>query len=77
LLPEFGIVGWDIAVTPERPVIIECNDNPHHVLCQQAKGCSIRNAGFMSVPDCAAARSQAILDHKVTVFQSREKAKRA
>lgn len=38
LFPEFGIVGWDIAVTPDGPTVIECNDIPYHGLYQLAFG---------------------------------------
>ncbi|MEO9575136.1 MAG: sugar-transfer associated ATP-grasp domain-containing protein [Tateyamaria sp.] len=77
LFPEFGIVGWDIAVGPDGPVIIECNDNPYHVLWQLAAGEGIRNDHFLPRFKAAAARSDAILRGKVATFQARQAAKSA
>ncbi|TNF58915.1 MAG: hypothetical protein EP307_11450 [Rhodobacteraceae bacterium] len=77
LFPEFGIVGWDIAVGPDGPVIIECNDNPYHVLWQLANRRGIRNAEFMPAFDEAARRSRAILAGKVATYRARVKAKSA
>ncbi|MEL7092601.1 MAG: sugar-transfer associated ATP-grasp domain-containing protein [Pseudomonadota bacterium] len=36
VFPEFGICGFDVAVTPDGPKILECNDNPSHNLYQIA-----------------------------------------
>ncbi|WP_299375245.1 sugar-transfer associated ATP-grasp domain-containing protein [uncultured Tateyamaria sp.] len=77
LFPEFGLVGWDIAVGPDGPVIIECNDNPFHVLWQLAAGQGIRNDRFMPRFDAAAARSEAILRGRVNTFRARQSAKAA
>lgn len=75
LFPEFGIIGWDMAITPDGPVIVEANDNPFHVLWQLANGRGIRNADFMPAFDAAAARSQAILSARVAKFRERQRAK--
>ncbi len=72
LFPEFGIVGWDIAVGHDGPVVVECNDNPYHVLWQLATGKGILNAAFKARFDAAAAKSEAILANKITVFQARQ-----
>ncbi|ASM71207.1 MULTISPECIES: sugar-transfer associated ATP-grasp domain-containing protein [Roseobacteraceae] len=76
MFPEFGIVGWDMAVGPQGPVIVECNDNPFHTLYQLATGRGILNTDFTPKLDAAAAESQAILRGKVAIFQAREKAKK-
>ncbi len=46
LMPQFGVFGWDIAITEDGPVIIECNANPHHMLYQLATGKGILNKDF-------------------------------
>lgn len=76
LFPEFGIVGWDIAVGPDGPIIIECNDNPYHVLWQLAAGQGIKTPAFEARLKAANAQSQSILRNKIDTFQAREKAKR-
>lgn len=76
LFPEFGILGWDIAVGPDGPVIVECNDNPYHVLWQNATGQGALNPAFKARFDAAAAESDAILKGKIAVFQERQKEKK-
>lgn len=34
VVPEVGYVGWDIAITPEKPVLVEGNALPNYTLCQ-------------------------------------------
>lgn len=46
LTPENGILGWDIAVTPDGPMVIECNTSPFHTLYQMATGRGILNNAF-------------------------------
>ena len=75
LFPEFGMVGWDVAITPDGPVLIECNDNPFHVLWQLANGQGIRNPDFMHAFDKAAAFSNQMLKGRIDLFNQREKAK--
>jgi len=58
VLPQFGVFGWDIAVTPEGPLIIECNANPHHMLYQLATGRGIQNPEFMPVFERVIARAK-------------------
>ena len=76
LLPKLGIVGWDIAVGPDGPIIIECNDNPYHVLWQLAAGQGIKTPAFQERLNAANLESQSILRGKIDTFQAREKAKR-
>jgi len=61
VLPKFGVIGWDIAITPEGPLIIECNGNPHHMLYQLATGTGIHNPDFAPVFDRVAERSRTYL----------------
>lgn len=76
LFPEFGIVGWDIAVGPDGPILIECNDNPFHVLWQLAAGRGFRNARFMDQLAAANARSEELLKSRISTFRGRQQAKR-
>lgn len=57
LFPEFGIFGWDIAMTIDGPLIIECNANPFHSLYQLATGRGILNDDFKPYFDAAAIQS--------------------
>lgn len=75
LFPEFGLVGWDIAITPEGPVIVEFNENPYHALWQVAHRQGIRNADFTPVFEQTAAKSQAILQGKIDMFKTRQRAR--
>jgi D-alanine-D-alanine ligase-like ATP-grasp enzyme len=34
LTPDLGICGFDVAITDQGPVILECNDKPNHMLYQ-------------------------------------------
>lgn len=61
VFPEFGIIGWDMAVTPEGPVIVESNDNPAHALFQLANCKGIKNPEFQPVFDRVATRAEGIL----------------
>jgi putative polysaccharide biosynthesis protein len=76
LFPEFGIIGWDIAVTDEGATIIESNDNPYHQLYQLSHGRGIRNPDFMPVFDKVKALSTQMLDLRQTMYEKRKKAKK-
>ncbi len=49
VFPEFGICGFDIAVTANGPKILECNDGPSHALFQHAAGRGVLNAEFTPI----------------------------
>jgi len=76
LFPEFGIIGWDMAITADGPVIIEANDNSYHALWQLPEGRGILNPDFIPVFDKTAAKSQAILQGKIDMIKIRKQAKR-
>lgn len=60
VFPRFGVFGWDIGITREGPMIIECNDNPHHTLYQLATGTGILNEEFTPIFDEVANRARKI-----------------
>ena len=60
VFPEFGVCGFDIAVTNDGPSILECNDNPAHMLYQLATHRGVQNpdlapylGGRCQTPGCA------------------------
>ncbi|MEO9896599.1 MAG: sugar-transfer associated ATP-grasp domain-containing protein [Paracoccaceae bacterium] len=55
VLPEFGVCGFDIAVTADGPKILECNNGPGHGLYQQAAARDVSNAEFNPMLDSAIA----------------------
>lgn len=75
MFPQFGVFGWDVAITPDGPVIIECNDNPFHSLYQMAYGRGIRNPDFTPVLEKTAARSQVLLAEKQARVKKRKAGK--
>ena len=76
LLPEFGVFGWDVAVGPDGPVIIECNANPHHMLYQLANHDGILNETFAPIFDRIEARAKRLQKErdarKVKDFKARK-----
>ncbi|WP_336098052.1 sugar-transfer associated ATP-grasp domain-containing protein [Roseovarius sp. CH_XMU1461] len=74
LYPNFGVFGWDIAVTEEGPLIIECNANPHHMLYQLATGRGIYNEDFAPVLDQVIGRSKRLLS-ELTAERKEERKK--
>lgn len=49
IFPEFGVCGFDIAITTKGPSILECNDNPAHMLYQYATRRGIQNPEFACI----------------------------
>jgi len=64
IFPVNGILGWDVAVGPGGPVLIECNDNAAHQFYQTANGRGILNPGFKAVFDRVEARNKRIIAEK-------------
>lgn len=69
MFPINGVLGWDVAITPEGPLVIECNENPGHALYQLASGRGILSAAFTPVFDKVIARNAAY----VKAFRARER----
>lgn len=59
--PENGVLGWDIGISKDGPVVVECNTNPFHSLYQQATGRGVLNADFKPVFEKITARNAKIL----------------
>lgn len=57
LFPYAGVLGWDIGISAEGPVILETNENPFHMLYQRATGRGILNPGFLSAFEVVRARN--------------------
>lgn len=73
VLSEFGVIGWDVAITEDGPVLIECNDNPFHSLYQIAFCRGIRNDDFRPILDAVTARSKELLAAKEERIAKRSK----
>lgn len=58
IFPEFGVCGFDIAVTDQGPKVLECNDNPAHMLYQLAARRGLQNAEFAPIWDRVIARQK-------------------
>ena len=69
-VPDNGILGWDIAITPQGALLIECNENTGHGLYQLASGRGVLNHDFLPVFDKITARNTRIL----AAFEAKRKA---
>ena len=70
VVPDNGILGWDIAITPTGALLIECNENTGHGLYQLASGRGVLNADFSPAFDRIVARNARILG----AFEAKRKA---
>lgn len=77
VFPEFGIIGWDIGVGEDGPVIIEANDNPFHALYQLAAGKGVRNPDLLPRFSAAAAHTKRLLQGRIQTHNARQAAKQA
>ena len=77
VFPEFGIIGWDIGMGQDGPVIIEANDNPFHALYQLAADRGVRNAEFLPRFEAATQETKRLLKARIETHASREAAKRS
>ncbi|MBC7477967.1 MAG: hypothetical protein H7317_07710 [Pseudorhodobacter sp.] len=74
-VPDNGILGWDIAITAQGAVLIECNENTGHGLYQLASGRGILNADFLPTFDKITARNTRILQAFASKRKAYQKAK--
>ncbi|WP_342078077.1 sugar-transfer associated ATP-grasp domain-containing protein [Yoonia sp. SS1-5] len=51
VFPDLGVIGWDVGISADGPVIIEGNLNPFHTLYQIATGRGVNNPEFVAVFD--------------------------
>lgn len=58
VFPEFGICGFDIGVTEAGPHVLECNDNPSHMLYQIASGRGVCNGDLSPIWDAVIERQK-------------------
>ncbi len=70
LTPENGILGWDIAVTPDGPLVIECNTSPFHTLYQMATGRGILSDDFAAKFAKVFSRNEAIINAQKAAAKS-------
>lgn len=71
LFPEFGVFGWDIAMTDNGPLVVEANDNPYHTLYQLASGDGVMNDDFMPQFNAAIECSAKIVQCRDDLLKSR------
>lgn len=64
LLANCGVLGWDIGIAAEGPIVLEANDNPHHMLYQRAADRGILNPEFLPVFDRLRAAAKAAAREK-------------
>lgn len=57
VVPDNGILGWDIGLTEGGATLIECNENTGHALYQLSSDRGILNADFLPVFDAVMARN--------------------
>jgi hypothetical protein len=73
VFPELGVCGFDIAVTPDGPRIIECNDSPAHVLYQYASDRGIWNEDFAPIWKAVEAHQEKQLKRQKAALKAKKK----
>lgn len=75
VVPNNGLLGWDIALVPDGACLIECNENNGHVLYQLASDRGVLNADFLPVFAEVSARNTRLLAEHETKRKAYQKAK--
>ena len=75
VVPNNGLLGWDIALVPGGACLIECNENTGHALYQLASDRGVLNADFQPVFAQVAARNARLLAEHETKRKAYQKAK--
>lgn len=60
LFPDFGICGFDIAITDAGPVVMECNDQPNHMIYQFPARQGVQNDTLKPTWDAVIARQKKV-----------------
>lgn len=77
IFPEFGIIGWDISMDGDGPVIIEANTNPFHTLYQLAACRGVLNPEFKRRFDSVIAESRRMLQLRQDTDKERANARKS
>ncbi len=75
VVPDNGLLGWDIALVPGGACLIECNENTGHALYQLAADRGVLNADFLPVFTQVAARNARLLTEHETKRKAYQTAK--
>lgn len=77
IFPKAGVIGWDIGLSEDGPVIVEGNTAPFHTLYQLATGEGVMNPRFAPVFEKIAVRQAAQAKKKKAGRKSKKDADRA
>jgi hypothetical protein len=77
IFPKAGVIGWDIGISEDGPVIVEGNNAPFHTLYQLATGEGVMNPRFAPVFEKISARQAAQAKTKKAGRKSKKEAGRA
>lgn len=76
IFPKAGVIGWDIGLSEDGPVIVEGNTAPFHTLYQLATGEGVMNPRFAPVFEKIAVRQAAQAKAKKAGRKSKKEASR-
>lgn len=76
VFPNVGVMGWDVGVSEDGPLIVEGNNSPFHTLYQLATGEGVMNPRFTPVFDKIAARQAAQVKRNKAARKSERKRQR-